>query len=74
MMFARMSAWIVAPVLIGTLLGRWLDRKFETEPLLFISTVGLAFLLSMFGLVKNVVSEYKKIEKELNRGKTNKNG
>ena len=73
LMFVRMSVWIVAPVLLGTLLGSWLDKRFGTEPWLFVSTVGLAFFISMFGLVKNVIIEYKKIEKEIN-SKNSKTG
>ena len=72
-MFVRMSVWIVGPVLLGTLLGSWLDKRFGTEPWLFVSTVGLAFFFSMFGLVKNVIIEYKKIEKEIN-SKNSKTG
>lgn len=64
LMFARFSGWIVAPVIIGAVLGKWLDNKYGTEPWLFLACVGAAFVVSMIGLVKNVVEEYKKIEKK----------
>jgi F0F1-type ATP synthase assembly protein I len=63
-LFLRLSAWIAAPVVMATILGRWLDGRFGTEPWLFISTVGLAFIISMVVLVKTVAEEYKKIEKD----------
>lgn len=63
-LFAKFSGWIAAPVIIAAFLGRWLDKKYGTEPLLFLATVGFAFLISMFGLVKTVKEEYNKIEKE----------
>ena len=63
-MFTRMTGWIVAPVLLAILLGRWLDRKYNTEPWMFVGTVGIAFVISMIGLVINATQEYKKIERE----------
>lgn len=70
-LFAKFSGWIAAPVIIAAFLGRWLDKKYGTEPLLFLITVGFAFLISMFGLVKTVKEEYEKIEKD-NIEKNNK--
>jgi len=61
-MFVRLSSWIVAPVLIGSLIGRWLDKKYQTEPKWFLIVVGLSFIISMFGLIKNSLEEYKKIK------------
>jgi len=61
LMFMRLSGWIVAPVLLGAFLGKWLDN---TKPWLFIASVGAAFIISMVGLVRNVTKEYNRIEKE----------
>ncbi|MEA3464012.1 MAG: AtpZ/AtpI family protein [Patescibacteria group bacterium] len=62
-MFARMSAWIAIPVISALFVGRWLDKRYNTEPILFLVIVGFAFLISIFGLVKIVKEEYGKIEK-----------
>ena len=59
--FARMSGWIVAPVLIATFIGRWLDRKYSTAPWMLLGTVGVAFVISMIGLILEATKEYKKI-------------
>lgn len=64
LMFARLSAWIIAPVLIGVFAGKWLDKKYGTAPWLFLASVGIAFIISMVGVVKNAMEEYKKIDKE----------
>jgi F0F1-type ATP synthase assembly protein I len=72
-MFARLSGWIVAPLLLGLALGKWLDRKFDTAPWLFLASTMLAFLISMFALVKNAMEEYRKIEKDQNSQKNNSN-
>ncbi|MFA6513874.1 MAG: AtpZ/AtpI family protein [Patescibacteria group bacterium] len=61
---ARISGWIAFPVLLGVFLGKWLDRRFDTEPFLFIITVAVCFVISMYGLVINALKEFKKIEDE----------
>jgi len=63
LMFTRMSGWIIGPVILAIFLGKWLDRKYDTEPWLFLLTVGLAFLISMFGLVKDAFKEMDRISK-----------
>ena len=60
----NITAWIAGPVIIGVFIGKWLDRKFNTEPWLFLVTVGVCFLVSMFGLVRNALKEFKKIDEE----------
>jgi F0F1-type ATP synthase assembly protein I len=64
LLFSKLSSWIIGPVILGIIVGKWLDKKFETEPWLFIITVGLAFLISMFGIVRDSMIEMKKIEEE----------
>jgi F0F1-type ATP synthase assembly protein I len=64
LMFAHLSAWIVVPVILGTLIGKWLDKKYSTEPWLFIATVGVSFIISMVAIARYAAMEYKKIEKE----------
>ena len=64
MLFTKLSGWILGPVILGVILGKWLDRKYGTEPWLFLVTVGLAFFLSMFGIVRDSLREMKRIERE----------
>jgi len=61
-LFAKFSGWIVVPVIAGAFIGKWLDDRYNTDHWLFLVLVGFAFLISMFGLIKNVAEEYKKIE------------
>lgn len=63
-LLSNITAWIVGPVIVGVFLGKYLDNKFNTEPWLFLSSVGLCFLISMFGLVKQALNEFKKIEED----------
>lgn len=68
-LLSNITAWIVGPVIIGIFVGRWLDQKFNTEPWLFLISVGVCFLVSMFGLVNNALKEFKIIEDEFNKNK-----
>ena len=62
-MFTKLSAWIAAPVVIALFLGKWLDKKYNSEPWLLLICVGAAFVISVIGLVKESVAEYRKIGK-----------
>jgi len=61
-LFFTTTAWIVGPVFVGTIIGKWLDKKFGMEPWLFLASVGICFLVSMFGLIVNALREFKDIE------------
>ncbi len=64
LMFSRMSGWIIGPIILGIFLGKWLDRRYDTEPWLFLGAVGLAFIISMVGLVKDAFKEMEKLSKD----------
>ncbi len=70
---AKLSSWIAFPVILGTFLGQWLDKRFNTEPWLFLATIGFAFLISMYGLITHALQEFKKVDEEYNKGKEEKN-
>jgi len=59
-----MSGWIVGPVVLGIFLGKWLDRRYDTEPWLFLGCVGLAFAISIVGLVKDTFVEMEKLDRD----------
>ena len=66
-MFINLSGWIIIPVLGGLLAGRWLDNKFNTRPWLFLICIGIAFIISISGLIKNTIKEYNKIIKDVDK-------
>ncbi|MFH1583038.1 MAG: AtpZ/AtpI family protein [Candidatus Falkowbacteria bacterium] len=72
MMFAKLSGWIAAPVIIALYLGKWLDKRYDSAPWLLLGCIGVAFFVSMIGLVKETVREYKKIDHLGKSGKTDK--
>jgi hypothetical protein len=59
--FSRLSGWILLPLIIGTIFGRWLDRHYKSDPKWFLIVIGLAFVISMLGLVIQAKKEFKKI-------------
>ena len=67
--FIRMSGWIAGPIIVGLFLGKWLDSKFGTAPLIFIATITLSFLCSIFGIVKEARQYMNAIEKIINQEK-----
>ena len=69
--FLRLSSWIAFPVIAGALVGNWLDRKYDSAPWLFLVSIGVSFVISMFGLVTNAIKEFKKVEKESKDKKQN---
>jgi len=62
-LFTRMSGWIAGPIIIAIFVGKYLDKKYNTEPWLFLLSVGLAFVLSTMGIVKDAMKALKEIEK-----------
>lgn len=59
--FYRLSGWIILPLIVGTILGKWLDKKYDSEPWGFLGTIGVSFVVSMIGLGTQAVKEYSKI-------------
>ena len=68
-LFARMSGWIAGPIIIAIFIGKYLDKKYNTDPWLFLLSVGLAFVLSMTGIVRDAMQAMKDIEKQESRDK-----
>ncbi len=62
--FARMSGWIAGPILIALFLGKWLDTRFGTAPILFALSMGAAFIASSLGIVRESKRYLKTIEEK----------
>lgn len=63
-LFYRMSGWIAGPIIIAVFVGKYLDKRYGTDPWLFLISVGIAFFVSTFGIVKDAMREMKRIEEE----------
>jgi F0F1-type ATP synthase assembly protein I len=67
---SKISSWIVGPIILSLFIGKWLDKKYQTEPWLFLLSVGIAFILSSVGIVKEAKKEIDRIEKEVEKAKS----
>ena len=66
-LWGEISTWIVVPIVGALVFGKMLDKRFETEPIIFLSLAGLGFLVTCYGIfriVKNYLKEIKETEKK----------
>lgn len=70
--FSQVSGWIVAPVVVAVIGGKWLDARYGTKPLIFLALVGAAFLISCFGIFR-VIRKYIKEIEDLGNKKSKEN-
>ena len=72
-LFAKLSGWIGGPIIAAVFVGKWLDKKYETKPWLFLATVGVAFIVSSIGIAREAktmmdkIIEDEKKKKDLNK-------
>jgi F0F1-type ATP synthase assembly protein I len=59
-LFLRLSAWIAMPVLMAIVIGKYLDRVFNTTPWIFLASVAISFTVSMVMIVKIGLREMEK--------------
>ena len=43
----KISSWIAVPIIVSLVLGKFLDKKYNTEPIIFISLTILAFMITI---------------------------
>ncbi len=55
--FGQVSTWVVVPVVLALIAGKALDAHFGTDPWMFLGLTGIAFLFSIYGIVR-VVKRY----------------
>ncbi|MFA5994780.1 MAG: AtpZ/AtpI family protein [Parcubacteria group bacterium] len=63
-LFARLSGWIIFPILLAVVAGKWLDGRYNTEPWLMFLLMAVAFILSMTRMIVVALKEFKKFDSE----------
>lgn len=71
-LFVKLSSWIAGPIIVAVFVGKYLDKRYGTEPWLFLATVGVSFVVSMISMIKIGFEEFKKIESESSKAKSDK--
>ncbi|MES3032014.1 MAG: AtpZ/AtpI family protein [Patescibacteria group bacterium] len=61
--FSQVSTWVVVPIILALIIGKALDSHYGTDPWIFLGLTGIAFLFSIFGIVKVITKYMKDIEK-----------
>lgn len=69
-LFIQLSGWLVGPLIASLFLGRWLDKKYDTSPWLFLATTGIAFVITTIGIVRETMRFIKNVEQEAKETKT----
>lgn len=52
LLFGRLSGWIAGPIIAALFVGKWLDKKYDSEPWMFLASVAIAFIVSSVGIVR----------------------
>jgi F0F1-type ATP synthase assembly protein I len=60
---SEVSTWIVAPIVLALIAGKALDNHYHTKPYFFFILIAVAFLVTVYGIVK-AVSNYMKTIKD----------
>jgi hypothetical protein len=62
LIFFKMSVWIAFPIIVALYVGDWLDSTYNQKSKWLLISVGIAFVISMVGLAKTTVEEWKKLD------------
>ena len=68
-MFAKISGYIIGPIILSLILGKYLDKRFDTSPWIFITLTLIAFIISCSAIWKSLQDYIRKIEKEAQENK-----
>jgi F0F1-type ATP synthase assembly protein I len=58
-LFIKISGAIAVPVILALFIGEYLDERYGTKPLFLLILIGIAFIISIYSLWKNVKSYIK---------------
>jgi F0F1-type ATP synthase assembly protein I len=61
--FSQISTWIVVPIVLALIMGKKLDAHFNTQPWIFIGLALFGFLISCYGIFKEITKYIEKIKK-----------
>lgn len=62
--FSQVSVWVVVPIVVALIAGKWLDTRYGTRPWIFLGLSGIGFLISTFGIVYTIGEYMRQIAKE----------
>jgi hypothetical protein len=63
LIFSKVSWWILWPIILSLIVGKYLDHRFATAPRYLLICVGASFLISMFQIFSIMKKYLKEMEK-----------
>jgi F0F1-type ATP synthase assembly protein I len=63
--FAKVSVWIITPVIFSLIIGKFLDNKFHTTPWILGVSLALSFTVSMIAIVKIAKENMDRVDKDI---------
>jgi F0F1-type ATP synthase assembly protein I len=59
--FYNISSWIIGPLLLGIIIGKYIDSRFMSSPKYLIISIFVAFIITNIGLFLRVKEYSKKL-------------
>jgi F0F1-type ATP synthase assembly protein I len=59
--FTKVSAYIAIPVIAASYIGKYLDKKYDTDPFIFLVLVAISFIFTIYLIWKEMKKFQKKI-------------
>jgi len=63
-MFANISGCVAGPIILALFIGKYLDKRYNSEPWFFIGLTVIAFIVSIVSIWKILKKYIKEIERE----------
>lgn len=61
-LFVEVGGWIAGPVIIAMFVGQWIDERYGSAPVGYFGAVGVAFIVSVIGLVRTSLRAMRDME------------
>ena len=62
--FAKVSGYIAIPIILASLIGKSLDKKYNSDPFIFLILTAIAFASTIFLIWREGKAYKRKMEKE----------
>lgn len=62
--FVKVSGYIAIPIIIASLVGKTLDKKYNSDPFIFLTLIAIAFVSTIFLIWRETKTYRRKIEEE----------
>jgi F0F1-type ATP synthase assembly protein I len=69
---AKVSGYIAVPVIFASYVGKYLDKKYSSDPYLFLISIAIGFASTIYLIWKEVKIYQRKIDKEEKEKSDNK--